>query len=69
MNKLTVLEYSFAKIKIVLYFCAVQTSEQTLFNFLILGKSRFPRKKGLHQPLVTPSHIQCYCQIAKSEAP
>ena len=27
------------------HFVQVQTSEQTLFNFLILGKSRFPPKK------------------------
>ena len=26
-------------------FVQVQTSEQTLFNFLIFGKSRFPLKK------------------------
>ena len=29
------------------HFVQVQTSEQTLFNFLILGKSRFPPKKFL----------------------
>ena len=39
----TVLQYSFAQKQHSFHiFVQVQTSEQTLFHFLILGKSRFP---------------------------
>ena len=42
----TVLQYSFAQKQHSFHiFVQVQTSEQTLFHFLILGKSRFPTKK------------------------